>query len=31
LTGGIDGGNVNDNHLGSAAPVQNNIDGPSSC
>jgi hypothetical protein len=29
FTGGIDGGNVNDNYLGSASPVENNIGGPS--
>jgi len=29
MTGGIDGGNVNDNYLGSASPVENNIAGPS--
>ena len=29
LTGGIDGGNVNANYLGSASPVENNIGGPS--
>jgi len=28
LTGGVDGGNVNDNYLGVASPVENNIGGP---
>jgi predicted outer membrane repeat protein len=30
-TGGVDGGNVNDNYLGVASPVENNIGGPTSC
>ena len=29
FTGGVDGGNVNDNYLGSASPVEDNIGGPS--
>jgi hypothetical protein len=29
LAGGVDGGNVNDNYLGNAAPVESNIAGPS--
>ena len=28
LTGGVDGGNVNDNYLGVASPVGSNIGGP---
>jgi hypothetical protein len=30
FTGGVDGGNVNDNYRGSASPVENNI-GVASC